>query len=203
MPSFKDSKDLPFWKPFCGLCWIAALLGKASTKALKWGLTKPWGCLSSVVNNCLLQGAPLFHRFRGNSGFDFACALRVKSGKKTSKWGLSNAGLSPLSATCAQSKCSKSRDLTAIVICDSNRESQITSDLRHCETSQESSLFWLLVQENGIAILTAIWTQAQITIARFESAIWAVRDSDLGEILAIWVPRFQITSDLRFVIWST
>ena len=25
----------------------------------------------------------------------------------------------------------------------------------------------------------------------------------LGEILAIWAPRFQITSDLRFVIWST
>ena len=31
------------------------------------------------------------------------------------------------------SKCSKSRDLTAIVICDSNRESQITSDLRQCD----------------------------------------------------------------------
>ena len=29
-----------------------------------------------------------------------------------------------------------------------------------------------------------------------ETAIW-------GEILAIWAPRFQITSDLRFVIWST
>ena len=25
----------------------------------------------------------------------------------------------------------------------------------------------------------------------------------MGEILAIWAPRFQITSDLRFVIWST
>ena len=34
---------------------------------------------------------------------------------------------------------------------------------------------------------------------RFEPA----GDSDLGEILAIWAPRFQITSDLRFVIWST
>ena len=42
-------------------------------------------------------------------------------------------------------KCSKSRDLTAIAICDSNRESQITSDLKHCEPSQKSSLFWLLV----------------------------------------------------------
>ena len=38
-------------------------------------------------------------------------------------------------------KCSKSRDLTAIAICDSNRESQITSDLRQCEPSQKSSLF--------------------------------------------------------------
>ena len=42
-------------------------------------------------------------------------------------------------------KCSKSRDLTAIAICDSNRESQITSDLRQCEPSQKSSLFWLVV----------------------------------------------------------
>ena len=65
-------------------------------------------------------------------------------------------------------KCSKSRDLTAIAICDSNRESQITSDLKHCEPSQKSSLFWLLVQENGIAILTAMWTEAQIT----NRAIW-------------------------------
>ena len=38
-------------------------------------------------------------------------------------------------------KCSKSRDLIAIAICDSNRESQITSDLRQCEPSQKSSLF--------------------------------------------------------------
>ena len=30
-------------------------------------------------------------------------------------------------------KCSKSRDLTAIAICDSNRASQTTSDLRQCE----------------------------------------------------------------------
>ena len=36
-----------------------------------------------------------------------------------------------------QAKCSKSRDLIAIAICDSNRESQITSDLRQCEPSQE------------------------------------------------------------------
>ena len=34
-------------------------------------------------------------------------------------------------------KCSKSRDLIAIAICDSNRESQITSDLKHCEPSPE------------------------------------------------------------------
>ena len=42
-------------------------------------------------------------------------------------------------------KCSKSRDLTAIAICDSNRESQITSDLRQCEPYQKSSLFSLVV----------------------------------------------------------
>ena len=40
-----------------------------------------------------------------------------------------------------KTKCSKSRDLTAIAICDSNRESQITSDLKHFEPSQKSSLF--------------------------------------------------------------
>ena len=67
-----------------------------------------------------------------------------------------------------KTKCSKSRDLTAIAICDSNRESQITSDLTHCEPSQKSSLFWLVVWEIGIAILTAIWTEAQIT----NRAIW-------------------------------
>ena len=60
-------------------------------------------------------------------------------------------------------KCSKSRDLTAIAICDSNRESQITSDLRQCEPCQKRPMFWLVVQEFGIAILTAIWTGAQIT----------------------------------------
>ena len=37
-------------------------------------------------------------------------------------------------------KGSKSRDLSAIAICDSNRESQITSDLRQCEPSQKSPL---------------------------------------------------------------
>ena len=42
-------------------------------------------------------------------------------------------------------KCSKSRDLTAIAICDSNRESQITSDSRQREPYQKSSLFWLVV----------------------------------------------------------
>ena len=65
-------------------------------------------------------------------------------------------------------KCSKSRDLTAIAICDSNRESQITSDLRQCDPSQKSSMYWLVVQEIGIAILTAIWTELQIT----NRAIW-------------------------------
>ena len=45
--------------------------------------------------------------------------------------------------------------------------------------------------------------QQLILAERFGSAIWACRDSDLGEILAIWAPRFQITSDLRFVLWST
>ena len=40
-----------------------------------------------------------------------------------------------------KAKCSESRDLTAIAICDSNRESQITSDLRQCEPCQKSSLF--------------------------------------------------------------
>ena len=103
-----------------------------------------------------------------------------------------------------KAKCSKSRDLTAIAICDSNRESQITSHLRQCEPSQKSSLFWLVVWEIGIAILTAIWTEVQIT----NRAIWKCDLSWLrlrlgGEILAIWTPRFQITSDLRFVIWST
>ena len=66
------------------------------------------------------------------------------------------------------SKCSKSRDLIAIAICDSNRESQITSDLRQCEPSQKIPMFWLVVQEFGIAILTAIWTEVQIT----NRAIW-------------------------------
>ena len=42
-------------------------------------------------------------------------------------------------------KGSLGRDLIAIAICDSNRESQITSDLRRCEPSQKSSLFWLVV----------------------------------------------------------
>ena len=65
-------------------------------------------------------------------------------------------------------KCSKSRDLIAIAICDSNRESQITSDLKQCEQQQKSPLYWLVVQEFGIAILTAIWTGVQIT----NRAIW-------------------------------
>ena len=105
----------------------------------------------------------------------------------------SNAGVFP------GPKCSKSRDLIAIAICDSNRESQTTSDLRLCEPSQKSPLLWLVVQEMGVAILTAIWTEAQIT----NRAIWICDLScsrqrfggnpcDLGM-------RFQITSDLRFV----
>ena len=40
---------------------------------------------------------------------------------------------------------STSRDLPAIAICDSNRESQIPSDLRQCEPPQKSSLFSLVV----------------------------------------------------------
>ena len=36
--------------------------------------------------------------------------------------------------------CSKSRDWTAIAICDSKRESQITSDLRSCVLSEKSSM---------------------------------------------------------------
>ena len=38
-------------------------------------------------------------------------------------------------------KFSKSRDLIAIAICDSNRESQITSGLRKCEPWQKSPMF--------------------------------------------------------------
>ena len=37
-------------------------------------------------------------------------------------------------------KSSKSHDFIAIAICDLNRESQITSDLRQCDPSQKSSL---------------------------------------------------------------
>ena len=37
-------------------------------------------------------------------------------------------------------KCSKPRELIAIAIYDSNRESQITIDLRECEPSQKGSL---------------------------------------------------------------
>ena len=50
-------------------------------------------------------------------------------------------------------------------------------------------------------------TQNQKT--RTVSTYWSspggisLRDSDLGESLVIWAPRFQITSDLRFAIWST
>ena len=101
-------------------------------------------------------------------------------------------------------KCSKLHDLIAIALCDSNRESQITSDLRHCEPSQKSPMFWLVVQEFGIAILMAIWTEVQIT----NRAIWKCdlscsrqrfegNSCDLGSAI------LNHYSDLRFVIWST
>ena len=41
----------------------------------------------------------------------------------------------------ALSSANKSCDLIAIAICESNRESQITSDLRQCEPFHKSSLF--------------------------------------------------------------
>ena len=40
----------------------------------------------------------------------------------------------------SQAKCSKSFDLTAIAMYDSNRQSQITRDLRHCEPPQTCSI---------------------------------------------------------------
>ena len=61
--------------------------------------------------------------------------------------------------------------MPTLTICDSNHKLQITSDLRQCEPAAQ--------------------------IARFENAIWAVWDSDLLEVLVIWAPRFQITSDLQ------
>ena len=36
-------------------------------------------------------------------------------------------------------------------------------DLRQCEPSQNSSLYWLAVQEIGVAILTAIWKEVSVT----------------------------------------
>ena len=53
-------------------------------------------------------------------------------------------------------KCSKLRDLIAIVHCDSNRESQITSDLRQHQPPQKSSMLCLDEQKVGIVILMAI-----------------------------------------------
>ena len=81
---------------------------------------------------------------------------------------------------------------------DSNRESQITSDLRDCDPSQKSSMYWLVVQEFGIAILTAIWTEVQIT----NRAIWkcdlSFPSQRFGKFLRFGPPRFQITSNLWF-----
>ena len=81
---------------------------------------------------------------------------------------------------------------------------------------QELTNFWatLCVQNLALAIsccFSPTKSAYKIRLARswprvgqrFGSAIWAAWDSDLGEFLAIWAPRFQITSDLRFVIWST
>ena len=68
---------------------------------------------------------------RGSSWMD----LSSKFGKE-----IPSRNLREKRSECAGSKCSKSRDLTAIAICDSNRESQITSDLRQCEPSQKSPL---------------------------------------------------------------
>ena len=60
-------------------------------------------------------------RFWTNLGFGvFLNAVRGKSVRKIS--------------------CSKSSDLIAFTICDSNRESEITSDLRECELTEKSSM---------------------------------------------------------------
>ena len=63
-----------------------------------------------------------------------------------------------LQTSLSLAKCSKLRDLIAIAICDSNCESQITSDLRQCEPSQKAhcSDLSLVVKEIGIAILLVI-----------------------------------------------
>ena len=39
--------------------------------------------------------------------------------------------------------CSKSRDLVAMAICDSNHELQISGVLRRCESLEKSSILWL------------------------------------------------------------
>ena len=83
-------------------------------------------------------------------------------------------------------KCSKSRDLVRLrfAIRIANRKSLAIWRARRCDSA-------------------AIWKRLQITNRAIWTAIWSVFDSDLGDILAIWAPRFEITSDLRFVIWST
>ena len=62
-----------------------------------------------------------FHRceFRASIARTLFCAILWRSPKRAPK-------------------CSKSRDLIAVAICDSNRESQIPSDLRQYEPSQKS-----------------------------------------------------------------
>ena len=85
-------------------------------------------------------------------------------------------------------KCSKSRDLVRLrfAIRIANRKSLAIWRARRCDSAAIwKRLFFLIINR-------AIWT-----------AIWSVFASDLGDILAIWAPRFEITSDLRFVIWST
>ena len=72
------------------------------------------------------------------SGTPFACKCYTKPLKKRVPELIPDSF--PESSRTSLSKCSKSRDLTAIAICDSNHESQITSDLRECEPSQKSSL---------------------------------------------------------------
>ena len=80
-------------------------------------------------------------------------------------------------------KCSKSRDLVRLrfAIRIANRKSLAIWRARRCDSA-------------------AIWKRLQITNRAIWTSIWSVFDSDLGDILAIWTPRFKITSDLRFVI---
>ena len=64
--------------------------------------------------------------------------------------------------------------------------------LRQCKPSQENPMFWLVVQEFGIAILTAIWTggsnhKSRDLKVRFElskTAIWGKNSCDLGSAIS-------------------